>query len=203
MTTSIFAAVNQHIDLSPELFIQEINSIVPELFTELIDAGFSNSETKSIIIYIVYAYSKESKMLVLGQGYEIQKDKIFKMANLPDYRRSDIVLMKNPCIRKTILEYLESQAHRDFRHLIQKYELYEALCASQLSNIRDEDGEVNYKEMMESSKYIDKLLEDIKKMEADYKIEYKFVELNFEEMQVMDPTIVQTLSIEHNRYVQK
>lgn len=121
--------------------------------------------------------------------------------DLPDALYDPVVFLKNPTIRKVVIEYLDFQGDRVFRHLMRKYDLYEALCDQQIKDIFDDEGQVNSKSMVETSKQIDILLADIRTLEEEMRDEYAFVFDNFKKIREEHPGTVTSLSIEGNKYV--
>lgn len=202
MYGSIFEAILENIKLSEEEFMHAINSIAPELFTPIMEEykNLRPGDIKLIILFIGHAYSKQSSVLVVSDGPE-KKIKIANAIDLPDHLHGDLVLLKDSTLRKIVFNYLVQQQDRKFSHLMRKKMMYDAMCEVQADDIRDSDGKIDFKLTIETSKMLDGMLKEIEDLESVYEKEYKFVELNIEELKKIDSHQVTSLTIEHHKLV--
>lgn len=203
MEASLYHAIRTFQDEDDGVSIFErLEELAPGLFSPLEEA-LGATDGRIVLLYIAHTYSKESKLLVLGQRFIEQKKKIAKLIDMPDRLYGIAVQLNSPVVNDVVLSYLEYQKDRDFRHYMRDQEMYEALCDAGSKSLRKEDGSPDFKGMVEVQKLRDDLLTRLKKQESAYKEEYRFVGDNEEELRKLgqENQKGRNLRVENNRFV--
>jgi hypothetical protein len=201
-TISIYTLAIEQQSNTPEQLFMAISEVTEGIFDKLIDhSKYNDSEKKSILLYIIFAYSKDSSYLIYGRGSETQKLKIAEVVQLPDYAVKDVCGLKDDTICDTVMSYLEYQAERDFQHYMMKRKLYDDMLGMTTRTMTKEDGKVDFKAIVDAAKYMDDLLENIKAFEKQQRQEWKFKDDNEAEIKSVQDSFkkpVSSLSIENN-----
>lgn len=203
MEASLYHAIRTFQDEEDGVSIFErMEELAPGLFSPLQEA-LGEEDGRMVLLYIAHTYSKESKLLVLGQRFGEQKKKIARLIDLPDRLYGVAVQLNNPVVNEVVLNYLEYQNDRDYRHYMRDLEMYEALCDSAAKTMKKEDGTPDFKGMSDVYKIREELMKNLKKQEAAYKEEYKFVAENEEEIRKLgqENQKGRSLRIENNRFI--
>lgn len=171
----------------PQEFFELLSPLSPGMFDKIVDQHTDNPNDAALIIkYIILAYSKDSKYVVLGSLYADQKASIANALGLPDQIMSDVLNMNLFDVRQAISDYLNYQKCRDWTHLVRNMEIYESMGDSALVNMKDDKGKVDFKAIIDAAKYRNELLSSIKEMEEQFKNEYRFVEENLIEIKAIE-----------------
>lgn len=121
----------------------------------------SSHDKKSVFYYILEAYSKQSKSLILGSEFIKEKEAIADKVGVVDKLKRKCTKLESVLVSSVVLDYLNYQGDRDFKRLQMKKDLYEILVDKSTMETRGSDGSTDIKTIMESSKYSDQILQDI------------------------------------------
>jgi hypothetical protein len=124
-------------------FFERVNLL--EIFKELIAwYGENKPLLKSFIKYIVWAYSKDSDMVVLGMDWQENKRKIFDVSGfLPEQKYLDVTVhLKDFVVLKTIQ-------------------------IASVSDLKKSSGEIDYDTKFKCATYSKELLQMIKDLEQE------------------------------------
>lgn len=191
MESSLFHAVVSRRDLPSKELFEQLETLHPGLFTDLMHVEGGEPYAKLALLYIIYAYSKESPLLVLGERYADMKRRIADFVELPDRMLGPVMQLQNYYVRNVVVNYLAAQKDRRWQHLCQDKEIYEAMCDNSLRALRRDDGSVDFKAIQDAAKYRRELLAQIELQEEAFKLdgEYGFVQENMEEIQKISKTV--------------
>lgn len=144
------------------------------------ERDFTDEEVPAVIMFLMYAYSKDSRMLVFGSDFIEEKLRIADKVQLPEYLHGQCIKLQSECFRLVMLNYLEYQGSRAFRSLQLKKDMFEATETFNFNNLYAQEFDIK---MMENNMKIkDRLLEEIKTAEEQLKSEFKFIYDNKEEI---------------------
>ena len=76
---------------------------------------FPGDSPKSIILYIVYAYSEDSPMLIIGGNSKKEKEAICNYLNISEIWRHMLMTLECDIIRKAVVDYVERFAGIEFK----------------------------------------------------------------------------------------
>lgn len=190
MVTSLYEHALKMKPISADLFIESFQELTNGLFDPIIndtDNKFPGQELKkSILYYIIIAYSVDSEMIVLSFNQATERDKLMEIAGIPDAYRNDVVLLNNVNIRKVIYAYLDMQRDFDWAHLKKKETTYNDLMEASVQDFEDENGKKDFKKILENSKYCDTLFEDIQTLKSKVYAKYKHPIDRIEEIEKMN-----------------
>lgn len=192
MVHSIFEQLRGCIDGDADVVFKQLRDINVSLFDALyIGEGdksgpYTRGEAAIIILYIIYAYSKESDFLILGAETSEERYGIAQRVNLPEYLHQKVVKLSCPVVRAVVVAYLNKQTGRVFKYLQLKKDLYEAALDNSLVKMNDDEGDFDIKGMSESDKYLKGLLNEIGDFEDQLRSELKFFYENKEEIDNLD-----------------
>jgi hypothetical protein len=131
----------------------QFKSILNEISCFVFDRVFSvftiEGEAKQVVMYILYAYSKESPMLIFMADSEKEKEGICRNLNIPDYLANRLITLdseigNDPILMECINDFLEMYAPQDWRTL--------QFLKMQVSNLQ---REVNTKSIVDKDKVWD------------------------------------------------
>lgn len=187
MIPSIFHYIKELQDEPDEIFFSSISEATNGIFNGIVDLYPDKYYyARCIIRYIAYAYSKDSNVLVHGSASLPQKLRIANAVGIPEIEQNKVVKLQHEVIRDAVLQYLELQTDRDFRHYKLKMDLYDQMMELQASIPRKDDGSTDFKSILDASRYMDSLKEDIERYETNYHADYKFKEDNEEEIRQIE-----------------
>ncbi len=116
MTESVLNDVlllkNTNIDKLTE-YLHCINLLT---FDDVIDKF--GKEAFHIILYIVTAYSEDSPLLILRQDSKTEQEGICEYLNIPEFKRKDLMELKDNYVRQAVTEYVTRFAGEVFRSLM-------------------------------------------------------------------------------------
>lgn len=120
-----------------------------------------------IFFWILHCYSLESKKDIISADWKSRKLTIALSVNMPIHYTD----LKQRSIRETIVNYLEFQNYRTFKHLMILREQYQEMLTAALSPLKKggEDPEIDYKAKYDCGAYADKILERIQQYEQKIK----------------------------------
>ena len=174
MLISLFAAALDRRDMRSDLFFEWLTSVGHGFFMDLV-GEFATEDVKTVAFYILYAYSRDSSMVIMGADWEGNKGIIADMVGLPTHLYDPVLHLENPKVCEVVEGYLDLQGDRDFKQLQMKKDLHQAMQLALLKGARDETGNSNYKVLLETSRQADKLLEDIEELEEIVKSKNRHV----------------------------
>lgn len=124
---------------------------------------------KSIVRYIVWAYSKNSEMVSIGLGADWLKTKkrIYEASYFPPTKEihDSVFLLKDLTIASTIQAWLKFQDEEAFHELIMLQDLRSQMQASANGSILKSTGEIDYDQKFKNAKYSIELYEMIRDCE--------------------------------------
>lgn len=187
MILSVFEHIRGSLDVPAEAIfdkLAEINCKVFEPIHNQEEDGvvFNRAQSAKIIAYLLYAYSEQSDFLVLGADSQKEKQEIAERVELPEDLHEKVVRLSSGVVRKVVVNYLDTQSSRAFRYLSFKKDMYEAAMANALLKMKDGEGNMDMKEMVDTDKFLQSLLTQIKEYEDQLRSEYKYVYDNKEEI---------------------
>lgn len=202
MITSFFHEIAPLKGGNQQTILEACESIKPGLFSQLEDTDdLPRAHIGDIIMYIIFAYSKESPKVVMGVSMRSVKEVIATYLKLPDNLFQYTVEMKHSVVRRVIMEFLDYQLDRDYRHLMWKKDLYELMINAQMEDVMDEEGKLDMKKVREYSKELESLLTDIESYEAKMATRFQFVIDNVNDINEVDSGQIHTLRIEENKFI--
>lgn len=143
---------------------------------------FTDAQLPSVIMFLIYAYSKESKMLIMGADFSEEKVRIADKVSLPVELHGKVLKLKSEKFRKVMMKYLDYQGSRAFKHLQLKRDMYEAVEANSFQTLfAGEDGSMDAKALTSLATMKNNLLEEILDYEEKLKSEFKFVYDNIDD----------------------
>jgi hypothetical protein len=134
-----------------------------EMFRPLMDAF--KEEALPVIKYIVYAYSRDSELVLLEGNWANNKEAIAIKVGLPEDGREDVVDLKNETVRECITRYLTMQGDRDFRHLQLTRDLYERLLDQLYETMYNKEGEFDKDKILADRKALADLYDEMIELE--------------------------------------
>lgn len=189
MHNNIYQAILSFAKLPADLFFFKVNELIPETFEPIHKAkkgeaeDLTLEEKKTVVLYIIHAYSRESPMIISGLTEERNKKAIAEMVGVADYLRGTVLLLKDQNITQTIINYLDVQKERDWHHLVVKKRQYTYIMDQSILNTNDSEGKVDYKFILECAKSADTLLESIIAIEEKLNAKYKTINGAMDEVQ--------------------
>lgn len=208
MTHSIYDAVIEIQDWEADKIFVHLDMLCPGIFDEIwSDVGFSISDKKAVLLYIIICYSRESPSVILGVSSGLVKSNIAEHVGLPDYHRKAVILLDNPAVRSTILRYLDFQSDRDFRHLEILKMQYDAMMSCSVQDMKDEDGKTDFKQLYQTMDMANKLLGEIEIQEDRIRSKHAYVDTNKAEIKEVakkaESTVIKSLAIESSPSVRQ
>jgi hypothetical protein len=141
-----------------------------EIFKDLIVKYQANpSLLKSIIRYIVWAYSKDSDKITLGTDWTANKKRIFEAAELPPMENilMDVVNLQDDIVLITIKRWVDYQNDDTWKELVMLKDLRSEMQFSANSALKSGNGDsVNYDQKFKNAKYSIDLAQMIKDCES-------------------------------------
>lgn len=202
MLLSFFHTIAPLKDSPQQEILEACENIKPGLFSQLEDAEeLPKYQIGNIILYILFAYSKESPKIVMGVSMRSIKEVIATYLDLPDTLYRHTVDMESKVVRRVVMEYLDYQVDRDFRHLMWKKDLYELMVNSQMEDAFNEEGKLDLKAVREINKELDNLLDDIEEYEEKMATKFEFVIDAVKDINTVASGEIHTLRIEDNKFV--
>ena len=182
MTASVYSALKDCIG-APLKDIQDILGVINiDLFDALWtpvegkEMEFTHKDLPSVIMYLVHAYSKDSKMLIFGAEYVEQKRNIAEKVGLPYELHGKVLKLKSELFRAVMIKYLDYQGSRPFKHLQYKIAAYEAIENINFNTLFAAGStDVDAKKMNENTKIKDSLFLEIQEFEDQLRNEFKFL----------------------------
>jgi hypothetical protein len=171
---------NKRRDLSQEEFFEYLSSITMELFMPILDEY--KDMGKTIVLYILHAYSSDSQLVIKGANWTNNKRDIANKIGLPDNLYDEVVNLKNKTFRDVMQAYLDYQIDRDFKHLMLNKEIYEKLSNTFMDEFLEAET-LDFKVVNDKRRYKDEVLQSIKDMEAEMEQKYAYVYFGKEEIE--------------------
>lgn len=200
MIVNIYQQVLEKKSLDSQAFFEFLNSLLPEVFLPLIDEF--DVLAKNIALFIIKAYSEDSPYIVAGANWLRAKQLIAEECELSDSAFDAVVLLKSETVRDIITEYLKFQNNREFSHLQLKKDLYEILNNDLMVRAMNDEGVVDAKSVRETLQQLDKMLEDIVKLEASIMASEKYKVYSFKEEEVQTISTKQaSMNIEQSNFI--
>lgn len=202
MTNSIFLEVYERKDLKPDLFFDFLNSRGLEFFRSILGSR-GESDAKMIALYIICGYSEDSTMVINGSEWSANKKEIAESIGLPvDLYEATLYLCDMDVI-SAVTRYLDLQG-RNFMHLQVKKDLYDRFVGNLIKASKNEEGntDLDYKELVSSSQYTDKLKEDIELLEQDFDQKSNVINNGKKELSIAKKNEkAKNINIESSKYI--
>ena len=116
------------------------------------------NDYKGVVKYILYAYSIDSDMLLIGEEWSKACPRIFKHTLLPQDLYEDVALLKSSSVLSVIEKWLKFQNDENFTNYCHFRDLRFQMLQSSLSNILKNTGEIDYEQKMKNSIHSKELL---------------------------------------------
>jgi hypothetical protein len=136
-----------------------------EIFKELIIAyQHEPGLVKCIIRYIVWAYSKDSDKVILGEDWMANKKRIYEAADLPptEQMQENILYYKDDVVLLTIKKWIQHQDSDAYTEITMLQDLRTEMQISANSDIKNANDETNYDQKFKNAKYSIELYHMIK-----------------------------------------
>ena len=174
MHNNTYEAILANKTLKADLFFENINSLLPEVFTPLHDVkDLEEPEIRKIVVlYIAIAYSMESPLIIASRDDIKNKKVVASYVGLPDHLHGAVVQLKDVNVRRCVLKYLEEQTDRDWRHLNVKKMQYESLLDKSVLDVNDSDGKVDHKFILQCANSADTLYTSIENISDQLREKY-------------------------------
>ena len=140
-----------------------------EIFKDLIAAYQDKPSLVTCIIrYILWTYSKDSPKIILGEEWQLTRQRIFEAASLPptEEMKNSVLELNDQVILKTIQKWINFQDHEVWKELMMLKELKLELQMSANSPIKKANGEIDYETKFKNAKYSIELTQLIKDAES-------------------------------------
>lgn len=118
MTTSILNDCLLLRNLPIEKLREYLSSINVTIFDNLIEKY--KEEATQIILYILCAYDEQSPLVIARQDSLAEQNGICEYLNIPEFKRTDLINLKEHYIRSAVTEYVTQFAGATFRSLALK-----------------------------------------------------------------------------------
>ena len=141
-----------------------------DIFKDLIKAYPDKEDFTCVIKYILYAYSVESEMLVLGTDWLKNKQRIFEKANVKPRSiiYQDLVHLKKKEVIETIRKWLDFQDVDLFTQIQTLKDLRVEMQMSCLTEIKKASGEIDYTQKFLNAQYSVDLQKMVKDLESEF-----------------------------------
>ena len=140
-----------------------------DIFGGLIKEFPDKGDFTCVIKYIVYAYSVESDMVVIGQDWDKTKKKIFEkvMARPKEDMYRALVHLQNDKVLKAIEKWLQYQNNEVWETLQTAQDLRAEMKLSCLTPIKKSSGELDFDQKHKNLMYCIELRKTIKELESE------------------------------------
>jgi hypothetical protein len=140
-----------------------------DIFKGLIKEYPDKGDFTAVVKYIVYAYSVESEMIVLGSDWQKNKQKIFELCLVRPKEEfyESLVLLKNTAVVEAIHNWLEWQDQDVFKQLQTLKDLRIEMQLTCVSRITKASGENDYDQKFKNAQYSLDLKKMIKDLESE------------------------------------
>lgn len=141
-----------------------------DIFKELIiKHGADKSLLKSYIKYIVWSYSKESDMVILGNDWQQNKRRIFDAAGFKPIEEllNSTVYLHDDVVLRTIQKWMSFQDDATYTQLNVLKDLMVEMQISANSKILKSSGEIDYDQKYKNACYVKDLRNLIKDLESE------------------------------------
>lgn len=157
-----------------------------------------NSLFNKVLFFILHAYSKDSSKDTLGSDWKTVKLTIAKEVGLPKI----FIELNEPCVTKAIINYLEWQDYRVYRHLMILKMQYDEMLEASVSVLKDKDGGVDYPMKYKCGENADKLLERIRYYEEKLRDDNRDYKERIDEIEKKEQRkLGTTLSVDANEHI--
>lgn len=140
-----------------------------DIFKDLLKEYPDKADFTCVVKYILYAYSVESEMLILGADWTKTKRRIFEKASIKPQAKfyQDLVLLKNRAVLITIQRWLEFQDMDVFTQLQILKDLRAEMQLTCLTDIKKASGEIDFTQKFLNAQYSNDLKKMIKDLESE------------------------------------
>lgn len=164
---SVYSSIVNYTEGDWEQYLDRIAMI--DIFGPLLKEYPDPGDFSCVVKFILYAYSIESEMLVIGADWVKTKRKIFEKVCLRPWGSvyEDIVLLKNPSILETIKKWMDYQDNDLFEQLQILKDLRAEMQLTCLTPIKKSGGEIDYDQKYKNAQYSVELKKTIKDLESE------------------------------------
>lgn len=140
-----------------------------DIFKELLKAYPDKTDFTCGVKYILYTYSVDSEMIVLGSDWQKNKQKIFEACMFRPKKEfyEAFVHLNNPAVLSTIEKWLDFQDEALFKQLSLLKDLLVQMQIASVSTIFKSTGEIDYDAKMHCAQYSLDLRKMIKDLESE------------------------------------
>ena len=166
--TNPFQAVIAYEEDNWQDFFERVNLL--EIFKELIELHAGDKPLlRSYIKYIVWAYSKDSDMVILGMDWQDNKRKIFDVSGFPPTLEfmDATVSLKDSVVLSTVQGWLTFQDSSTWVEFCNLKDLRQQMQLASVSEIKKSSGEIDYETKFKCASYSKDLLRMINDLEQE------------------------------------
>lgn len=140
-----------------------------DIFQPVINKYKDKNTLKCVIRYIVWAYSVDSEMIVLGDDWKSNKMRIWEAAQVSPIKNlyEELVLLKSKEVVLTIERWLEFGDNDTFKQLKILKDLRIEMQLSCVSDIKTASGQIDYDQKFKNAEYTIDLKKMIKDLESE------------------------------------
>ena len=133
--------------------------------------GHDERKPYHIVLFILYAYSEESPLVILRRDSRAEAEAIVELLNIPTYISDTLVDLQDKVILQAIVDYVELFQTMLWRTLTQmKIQYANSQRALTMDSIVKDDGTTDYKERIAVTKSLEQLSKTIDKIESELKV---------------------------------
>lgn len=164
---SVYSSLMGHKKGDLKEYIEELS--LTDVFEKLIKKYNDSSDFSCALRYILYAYSVESEMLVIGQNWEKTKKKIYEKVCAKPIKDmyEELVHLKSTEVLETIQRWLDYNDSDVFTSLQTLKDLRAEMQMTCLTQIKKSSGEIDYTQKFLNAEYALKLKQMIKELESE------------------------------------
>ena len=156
------------IEYSGEEWEDYLNKIcLIDIFQDLIPLFKDKSALTQAIRYIVWTYSRDSECVILGTDWFENKKRIFDKSLLPKEYFTDLVLLENRIVVKTIQRWIDLQDSNTYANLVSLKDLMVEMRMSSNSDIKKSSGEIDFSQKYLNATYVQELGKMIEDLEQE------------------------------------
>lgn len=145
------------------------NLMLYEIFEDVIKAYPNKSHLKTVIRYILYAYSVESDKVQIGADWEDNKKRIYDFVHGQQNKEllDQLVYLQHPAVTKTVHKWLEHQDMPVYKSLQSLKDLRLEMQLACNSPLRKNTGEIDFDQKFKNTQHIKELDKMIKDLESE------------------------------------
>lgn len=139
-----------------------------DIFKDFLVLFKDKTSLTQAIRYVVYCYSKDSNLVILGDDWMQNKKRIFDKTFLPKEYYQDLVLLENRIVIKTIQKWIDFQDNKVYANLCSLKDLMVEMRLSSNNNLKKTDGiNIDYDQKFKNAGYVQDLQKMIDNLEQE------------------------------------